>query len=1329
VLGQVPTETYSASCYFRDVVFSIPNANGNLAAGSVGTPQTICANTAPAPLTQLTAPSGGTGIYTFQWQSSPNNSTWTNISGATLAGYSPPALSASTYFRRTVTSGTYTPVNSSQVLITVSPAITLAQLHDNITITDNSSTNINTVITGGTSPFTINYSRNDIAQAIINNYSSGANISTGVLTAGVYTYALISVTDAKGCIAQNLGSNIKVTVDYGPLSAGSIGLPQTICANTAPDPLTQITAPTGGTGTYTFQWQSSPDNSVWTNISGATLAGYSPPALSANTYFRRTVSSGTYTPVNSSQVLITLSPAITLAQLHDSITITNYSSTDINTVITGGTSPFTINYSRNGVAQQTISSYSSGTNIPTGELTEGVYIYSLTSVYDARGCIAQNLGTSITITVTHDLALSAGSIGTAQTICANTAPAPLTQLTAPTGGTGTYTFQWQSSPDNSTWTNITGATLEEYSPPVLTSNTYFRRNVKSGSYNPVNSAQVLITVSPAITLAQLHDNITITDNSSTNINTVITGGISPYKIDYSRNGVAQPTINSYSSGTSISTGVLTAGIYTYSLISVTDAIGCIAHSLGESITITVDYGPLSAGSIGTSQTICANTVPSPLTQLTAPSGGTGIYTFQWQSSPNNSTWTNISGATLAGYSPPALSASTYFRRTVTSGTYTPVNSAQVLITVSPAITLAQLHDNISIASNSSVNINVVITGGTSPYTINYSRNEVAQQTINGYYSGGGISTGILTKGIYTYSLTSVTDAAGCSAQSIGTDIRVNATDSLIGATNSNKALVIVNSGSDYYSDYVTYIAPYLDNFGIPYDLCDISTTTLPELSDFAVLIFGHDYVYSNGYPISAIETAVNNGVGLYSFDSHLFDYSSAFNTLISTRSVNSDQINISDYSHFITKYHSPDIYSPTNDIVPLLNNMAVHQNSRLVNGTVLANIGTGSETVNLLEISNYGMGKVVKWSGYEWVTESILGPVYGMDDLIWRGIAWAARKPFVMQGLPPMFTMRVDDASGDGYGVTGNWEWINICNDYGIIPWCGIFLNYMNQTNVDILKSLQDRNLVTSAPHAFGGSTFLYFNHDNITSPVFDAAANTRIGRDFFIENGLKISNYLVPHYYEISSEALPEVRAMGIEFLGIHMLPDNLYYTSPWLNCAPYRINRNGTDHYARPVYYGGYVDLSGISFFNCITEIRDDGGYEWYPDNNVDSTAARGIRHMRRALNSMVLPVLFTHEYYFDVISPENFREIIRSITTAVSEYNPEYTSTDYAVKYIRAKSNIRITAVQENQSDIEITYNGSNDMDTKCYLFTEPGGQITSRFILLPQVSGNSTISISK
>lgn len=236
------------------------------------------------------------------------------------------------------------------------------------------------------------------------------------------------------------------------------------------------------------------------------------------------------------------------------------------------------------------------------------------------------------------------------------------------------------------------------------------------------------------------------------------------------------------------------------------------------------------------------------------------------------------------------------------------------------------------------------------------------------------------------------------------------------------------------------------------------------------------------------------------------------------------------------------------------------------------------------------------------------------------------------------------------------------------------------------------------------------------------------MGRDFFIQNGLKISKYIVPHYYELSSESLPEIYAMGGEFLGTHMLPDHLYYENnlPWLNCAPFRINRSGYAVNTRPVHYSGYVNLSGISFFVCLTEIRDDGGYEWYPNNDVAPTAARGIRHLRRSLNSMVLSALFTHEYYFEQITTASWREILRQVTTSISEYSPEYRSMDYAVQYIRAKTNMRITNVSEDLNNIEISYTGNNDMDTKCYLFTEQNGQITYRFVALPRVNGSNSIT---
>jgi hypothetical protein len=114
------------------------------------------------------------------------------------------------------------------------------------------------------------------------------------------------------------------------------------------------------------------------------------------------------------------------------------------------------------------------------------------------------------------------------------------------------------------------------------------------------------------------------------------------------------------------------------------------------------------------------------------------------------------------------------------------------------------------------------------------------------------------------------------------------------------------------------------------------------------------------------------------------------------------------------------------------------------------------------------------------------------------------------------------------------------------------------------------------------------------------------------------------------------------------------------------------------------------------------------------------------------MVLATIFTHEYFFHDptnIMPEMWREILSQLTSGIAEYIPEYKSLDFASKYVRAKNNIRITNLQDGESTITISYSGSNDMDTKCYLFTGQGDEIIFEFIVLPQASGNQTVIVAK
>ncbi|HVM86674.1 MAG TPA: RHS repeat-associated core domain-containing protein [Puia sp.] len=74
-----------------------------------------------------------------------------------------------------------------------------------------------------------------------------------------------------------------------------------------------------------------------------------------------------------------------------------------------------------------------------------------------------------------------------QAIASGTAPVGLTSVT--TGGNGSYTYQWQSSTNNSSWSNV--ATTANYSPGTLTSTTYYRLIVTSNSAKDTSNTAIV----------------------------------------------------------------------------------------------------------------------------------------------------------------------------------------------------------------------------------------------------------------------------------------------------------------------------------------------------------------------------------------------------------------------------------------------------------------------------------------------------------------------------------------------------------------------------------------------------------------------------------------------------------------------------------------------------------------------------------------------------------------------------------------------------------------------------------------------------------------------
>jgi hypothetical protein len=111
----------------------------------------------------------------------------------------------------------------------------------------------------------------------------------------------------------------------------------------------------------------------------------------------------------------------------------------------------------------------------------------------------------VVIDVTPNLAV--GSISANQSICAGDTPAQLNGV-APSNGTAP-TYQWQSSLDNVTFANISGATMLNYQPGTIVATTYFRQmqNASGTCLGPLPTNVVTITFNPNFVVGSISTTI------------------------------------------------------------------------------------------------------------------------------------------------------------------------------------------------------------------------------------------------------------------------------------------------------------------------------------------------------------------------------------------------------------------------------------------------------------------------------------------------------------------------------------------------------------------------------------------------------------------------------------------------------------------------------------------------------------------------------------------------------------------------------------------------------------------------------------------------------
>jgi gliding motility-associated-like protein len=524
------------------------------------------------------------------------------------------------------------------------------------------------------------------------------------LAAGSYT---VIVTDANGCTGQVT----LVVTEPTLLTATAVNIPPS--CNGFSDGTATATGLNGSPG-YTYSWNSIPVQNTQT-ATGLGAGTYTATVTDANGC-TTTVSATLLDPAG-----LVLNPTMTAANCGQPDGSTNV------TVTSGGSGNFSYSWDTAPVqnTQATV-------NVPAGT-------YTITVTDNITGCTE-----TATITVTTTAGITATATFIQDALCNGSSDGQASA--APTGGTGPYTYSWNTVPVQTGSTVTTGAGT--YTVVITDGNGCTGNDVVT-----INEPTPVVASVPASTNSSCFG---ADDGDATAAGA---GGTPGYT--YSWNTVpVQNTITA--------TG-LAPGNY---IVTVTDLNGCLSTS-----PITILDGPLMSSTVTGVNVSCfgGNDGSADLTPL----GGTGPYTYNWTPSG--------SGAE----DPNGLQAGTHFV-TITSQEGCTVNDT--IIITEPTAVIAVVDSSFDVICNGGADGLAFASafGGTPGYTYSWNSAPV-QNTAN--------ATG-LPFGVYTVT---VTDANGCTATA---NANINEPAALVATSGSFDAYCAVDQGTVWISP-TNGTGPYL----------------------------------------------------------------------------------------------------------------------------------------------------------------------------------------------------------------------------------------------------------------------------------------------------------------------------------------------------------------------------------------------------------------------------------------------------------------------------------------------------------------------------------------
>lgn len=852
-------------------------------------PQTVCSSQIPNTLNGST-PTGSTPPYTYLWQQSPNNSTWSPASGTNNAqNYSPPALAANTYYRRLVsTSGNCAgSLTSTSVLISVDQAPTLANAGSDQTLCRNTATLTANNPGTGTGTWSLISGTGTI--------TSVNSPSTTLTSLGTGINSFVWSISNGVCPAST--DTVKIKVNPTPsVTANTTG--SVVCAGT------NVTLTGSGANSYT--WTGGVTNGVafapsstqtysvtGTDINGCsntatiTVTVNSLPAVTANASSTAVCNGQSITLTGGGANTYTWSSGVTngIAFTPSSTQTYTVNGTDLNGCVNSATKTITVNslptVTANATATvicngQTVTLTGGGANTYTwtNGVTNGTaFTPTSTQTYTVTGTDINGCTGSAVKTVTVNPTPSVTANATATVVC-NGTNVTLT-------GAGANTYSWTGGIINGV--PFTPSSTQTYTVTGTDANGCTNSAIKTITVNTLpsvtaNATSTVVCSGQSVTLSgggastytwsgAITNGVAFTPSSTqtyTVTGTDINGCINSATKTITVNSLPSLTVTASSnlvcSGNPVTLTAVGANTYTWTggitngvafnptstqsyTVTGTSVSGCLNTA---TINIAADQAP-TAASAGSNQTICTS---SATLSANAPTTGTG-------------SWSVISGSgtvtTINSPSSPVNSLSigqNILMWTISNGVCpSSTSTVSIQVDANPSAANAGVNQNLCALSTTTLNANTPAIGTGSWSIVSgtgiIGATNQASTTVNGLTTGQTVFLWTINNGVCPASTSTVSvqiDAMPSTANA-GPDISTYSPNATMAGNTptigTGSWSVLTGNGSfssgGSPSSSVTDLA-----FGENIFSWSISNGSCPASHDEVTVIL-HDLVIPNGF--------------------------------------------------------------------------------------------------------------------------------------------------------------------------------------------------------------------------------------------------------------------------------------------------------------------------------------------------------------------------------------------------------------------------------------------------------------------------------------------------